>query len=131
MNIKPEELVSLALKAREYAYAPYSGFAVGAAFLTTGGTVYTGCNVENSSYGLTMCAERVALFTAVAQGERNFAALAMAAGTEVYCSPCGACRQVFVEFGGDLKIYMANCHGAYKETTATQLVPEAFALALE
>ncbi len=124
----PEELISLAMKARQNAYAPYSGFAVGAALLAISGEVYTGCNVENSSYGLTVCAERVALFNAVAWGEREFTALAVVCGTEEYCSPCGACRQVLAEFGGDTKVYLANRHGAYLETTVAELLPMAFSL---
>ncbi|TYO97269.1 cytidine deaminase [Desulfallas thermosapovorans] len=126
--MKPEQLVALALEARQNAYVPYSNFAVGAALLTTGGRVYTGCNVENSSYGLTVCAERVALFTAVANGERKFAALAVAAGTEEYCSPCGACRQVLAEFDTGTRVYLANRHGAYRETTVAELLPSAFSL---
>lgn len=128
MQMKPEQLIALALEARQNAYAPYSNFAVGAALLTAKGEVYTGCNVENSSYGLTVCAERIALFTAVAGGERKFSALAVAADTEEYCSPCGACRQVLAEFGGDTKVYLANRHGAYRETTVAELLPMAFAL---
>ncbi|KAF1084074.1 Cytidine deaminase [Sporotomaculum syntrophicum] len=124
----PEELIALAMRARQNAYVPYSGFAVGAALLANSGEVYTGCNVENSSYGLTVCAERVALFNAVARGEREFIALAVVCGTEEYCSPCGACRQVLAEFGGDTKVYLANRYGAYQETTVAELLPIAFSL---
>jgi cytidine deaminase len=124
----PEELIALAMTARQNAYAPYSGFTVGAALLAISGEVYTGCNVENSSYGLTVCAERVAVFNAVARGEREFIALAVVCGTEEYCSPCGACRQVLAEFGGDIKVYLANRHGAYRETTVAELLPMAFLL---
>ena len=124
--MKPEELVSLALQARENAYAPYSNFAVGAALLSADGEVFTGCNVENASYGLSMCAERVALFKAVCRGKRSFAAVAVAAGTGDYCRPCGACRQVLAEFGGHTRVYMANRHGAYSEMTVAELLPEAF-----
>jgi len=120
--------VNVALKAMENAYAPYSNFAVGAALLTTGGEVVTGGNVENASYGLTMCAERVALFNAVSQGKRSFSAIAIAAGTEKYCSPCGACRQVLAEFGGGIRVYMANRHGKFVETTVAELLPSAFNL---
>ncbi len=126
--MKPEKLITMAMSARQNAYVPYSSFAVGAALLAGSGDVYTGCNVENSSYGLTVCAERVALFTAVARGERKFTALAVVAGTEEYCSPCGACRQVLAEFGGDTKVYLANRHGAYRETTVAELLPVAFSL---
>ncbi len=126
--MKPEELVQRALKAREKAYAPYSHFKVGAAILSTDGEVFTGCNVENASYGLTVCAERVALFKAVTMGRRSFSAIAIAAGTSDYCSPCGACRQVLAEFGGSTKVYMANCKGEYREMTVAELLPAAFNL---
>ncbi len=126
--MKPEELVKLALEAGENAYAPYSRFKVGAALLTAGGEVFTGCNVENASYGLTICAERVVLYNAVSRGERSFSAIAVAADTNDYCSPCGACRQVLAEFGGDIKVYMANRRGEYRETTVAELLPAAFGL---
>ncbi|HBX22846.1 MAG TPA: cytidine deaminase [Desulfotomaculum sp.] len=126
--MKPEELVQHALKAREKAYAPYSHFKVGAAILTDDGEVFTGCNVENASYGLTVCAERVALFKAVSLDKRNFSAIAIFAGTDDYCSPCGACRQVLAEFGGSTKVYMANRKGEYREMTVAQLLPAAFNL---
>lgn len=126
--MKPEELVNQALEAREKAYAPYSHFKVGAALLTTDGEVFTGCNVENASYGLTVCAERVALFKAVSRGRRSFSAIAIVAGTDNYCSPCGACRQVLAEFGGSTKVYMANRKGEYREMTVAELLPAAFNL---
>lgn len=126
--VTPQELIALALEARKNAYAPYSGFAVGAALLTGDGQVFTGCNVENASYGLTICAERVALFTAVARGNRSLRAIAVVAGTDDYCSPCGACRQVLAEFGGDTRVYLANRHGAYRETTVAELLPGTFTL---
>jgi len=124
----PEELVARALKARENAYVPYSKFPVGAALLTAEGEVFTGCNVENASYGLTVCAERVAVFSAVARGKRSFKALAVAADTGDYISPCGACRQVLAEFGGDMKVYLADRHGDFRETTVAELLPAAFSL---
>ncbi len=127
-RVTPAKLVNMALEARKHAYAPYSGFKVGAALLAADGEVFTGCNVENASYGLSMCAERVALFNAVAQGRRSFIALAVAADTEDYCSPCGACRQVLAEFGGDIAVYMANKDGAFRAATAVELLPAAFAL---
>lgn len=126
----PQELVARALAVRENAYAPYSGFMVGAALLTTGGDVYTGCNVENSSFGLTVCAERIALFNAVSRGKRSFAALAVVADTKDYISPCGACRQVLAEFGGATRVYLANCYGDFRETTVSALLPLAFVLDL-
>ncbi len=126
--MSPEKLILHAQKAREMAYAPYSGFSVGAALLTEQGSIYTGCNVENSSYGLTVCAERIAVFKAVCAGERQFKALAIFAGTESYCSPCGACRQVLLEFGRETEVYMSNDKGEYKVMTVGDLVPEAFEL---
>lgn len=124
----PQELVARAWTARENAYAPYSSFMVGAAILTADSQVYTGCNVENSSYGLTICAERVALFNAVAKGQRHFKALAVVADTAAYISPCGACRQVLAEFGGATKVYLANRDGEFMVTTVAELLPMAFAL---
>jgi cytidine deaminase len=94
-----DALVKAAWQVREYAYAPYSNFGVGAALLAADGLIFTGCNVENLSFGLTICAERVAIGAAVAAGVRNFLALAVVADTAVPVSPCGACRQVMAEFG--------------------------------
>ena len=99
-----EKLIGAATAAREKAYAPYSNFRVGAAILTKEGRYYTGCNIENASYGLTCCAERVALFKAVSNRERTFEAIAVTAGTSEFCSPCGACRQVLAEFGTNIKV---------------------------
>ncbi len=93
-----EELLQRAKEARNLAYAPYSSFAVGAAVLASSGKIYTGCNIENASYGMTICAERVAIFSAIAAGERKFLALAVVCDTEEFCRPCGACRQVMEEF---------------------------------
>ncbi len=93
-----EELLQRAKEARDLAYAPYSSFAVGAAVLASSGKIYTGCNIENASYGMTICAERVAIFSAIAAGERKFLALAVVCDTEEFCRPCGACRQVMEEF---------------------------------
>lgn len=101
-------LLEEAKKARERAYAPYSRFHVGAALRAASGKVYRGCNVENASFGLTTCAERVALQTAVAEGERVFDAVAIDAGTPAPTPPCGACRQVLAEFGVDLRVVLAG-----------------------
>ncbi len=120
------ELVGLALAARGNAYAPYSRYRVGAALLTTGGRVFTGCNVENGSYGLTVCAERVAVFAAVAGGERGFAALAVAADREGYCRPCGACLQVLSEFAPSLRLLLADVRGDFEVKTVAELLPGAF-----
>lgn len=120
-----EELIALAAKARERAYAPYSHFAVGAAVMTPSGVVYTGCNVENGVYGLTICAERVAVFKAVSNGELQLAALALV--TETMSTPCGACRQVLAEFGeADMPIIVANTDGESRKYKLGELLPASF-----
>jgi cytidine deaminase len=101
-------LVDAARRAREYAVATFSGFKVGAALETADGVVITGCNVENATYGLTICAERVAMFKALSEGHRSFARVAVVADTEAPTPPCGACRQILWEFGGDLEVILAN-----------------------
>ncbi len=127
-SLKQGELIQAALSARSRAYAPYSGFRVGAALLTGGGSIFTGCNIENSSYGLTCCAERVALFKAVSEGERDFAAMAVVSDSDEFCSPCGACRQVMAEFGEGIMVYMCRNNGEYRLKTAGQLLPARFRL---
>ena len=102
------DLVSAARQAREHACAPYSHFKVGAALETADGAVVTGCNIENATYGLTICAERVAMFKALSEGERSFARIAVVADTEAPTPPCGACRQILWEYGGDLEIVLAH-----------------------
>jgi len=128
MEFPIEKLIGAAAASREKAYAPYSNFRVGAAILTKEGRYYTGCNIENASYGLTCCAERVALFKAVSNSERSFEAIAVTAGTDEYCSPCGACRQALAEFGTDIKVYMVNGSGNYQVRTVAELLPESFTL---
>jgi cytidine deaminase len=103
--VTPAELMTAAERARRNAHAPYSRFAVGAALLTRGGRIVGGCNVENASFGLSICAERNALFNAVGQGEREFVAIAVTAGRDESASPCGACRQVLHEFAPRLWVY--------------------------
>jgi cytidine deaminase len=105
-TLDPSALLDEARQAREQSYAPYSRFRVGAALLTAGGVIYRGCNVENVSYGLTVCAERVAIQTAIAAGERTFSAVAIATGASIPTPPCGACRQVLAEFGADLLVVL-------------------------
>ena len=122
-----EALVELAKKARAHAYAPYSGFAVGAAVLAADGRVFVGCNIENASYGLTNCAERTAIFSAVAAGAREIRALAVAADGALPCSPCGACRQVIAEFAVE-RIILANLKGSRRVVTKEELLPFAFSL---
>jgi cytidine deaminase len=103
-----DALVELARRAREHAVADYSHFKVGAALETSDGTVVTGCNVENATYGLTVCAERVAMFKALSEGHRAFTRIAIVADTAEPTPPCGACRQILWEFGGDLEVVLAN-----------------------
>jgi cytidine deaminase len=123
-----QELIELALLVRQQAYVPYSQYAVGAALLSTSGKVYTGCNVENAVYGVTICAERVALFKAVSEGEREFEALAVV--TSNGGSPCGACRQVLAEFGPDIRVLIASTEQhllrLVAETQVADLLPRAF-----
>ncbi len=124
-----DELILKAIEARENAYVPYSKFSVGAAVLTTNGDVYLGCNIENASYGLCMCAERNALYNAYCHGvtQDDIEALAIVADTELPVSPCGACRQVINElFPKNVPIYLANLSGDVKETTIEELLPYAF-----
>lgn len=119
------ELIREALLARECSYSPYSSFPVGAALLATSGRIYRGTNVENASYGLTMCAERVAIGCAVAAGERSFEAIAVV--VRGGGSPCGACRQVLFEFGHSLRVVMADEGGSLVEVkTMAELLPSAF-----
>jgi cytidine deaminase len=106
--LKDSKLVAAARRARRHAQAAYSGFKVGAALETTAGVVITGCNVENATYGLTVCAERVAMFKALSQGHRKFRRVAIVADTDAPTPPCGACRQILWEFGGDLEVILAN-----------------------
>lgn len=120
-------LRNAALAARDRAYAPYSQFAVGAALLCDDGTVVSAANVENASYGLSMCAERAAIFAAVAAGRTRFAALAVAGPEGAGAAPCGACRQVLAEFGTGVRVLYATAHGE-AETTLAALLPDAFSL---
>ena len=103
-----DKLVAAARRARRNAHASFSGFKVGAALETADGTIVTGCNVENATYGLTICAERVAMFKAISDGHRKFRRVAVVADTEAPTPPCGACRQILWEFGGDLEVILAN-----------------------
>jgi len=122
-----KRLIELAIEAMERAYCPYSTFPVGAALLCADGTVVTGVNVENAVNGLSLCAERVAVFKAISEGKRDFVRLAVACNAP-YCQPCGACRQVLYEHAPNLEILMAGTDGRYKRTTIRDLLPEAFSL---
>ena len=127
----PKELMSRARQAMGRAYAPYSGFTVGAALLCADGTVYEGCNIENASYSPTVCAERTAFFKAVYDGHRDFTAIAVCGGKEGkitgFFPPCGVCRQVMGEFcSPDFKIYMIGPEESFREVTLSQLLPFSF-----
>lgn len=120
-----EKLIQRAVQAREWAYAPYSNYTVGAALLTTSGRIYEGVNVENAAYPDSMCAERVAIYKAVSEGERKFVAIAVV--TKDGGSPCGSCRQVLAEFGLDTVVLIANEQGMLlNETSVAELLPQAF-----
>ena len=120
-----QKLINRAIVARDKTYSPYSHFGVGAALLCEDGTIYEGCNIENASYGLTNCAERTAIFKAVSEGQTKFKALAVVADTEGPCAPCGACRQVMVEFKIPL-IIMGNLMGDIKIVSIEELLPFSF-----
>ena len=129
----PEQLIDLAKDAMTRAYSPYSGFKVGAALLCADGTVYQGCNIENASFTPTVCAERTAVFKAVSEGKREFAALAVCGGKDGVitgiCPPCGVCRQVLREFcRDDFPVYLALPAGKYETRTMAQLLPDSFSL---
>jgi len=117
------ELLGISNRVRSEAYAPYSRFAVGAALLASDGQVFTGCNVENISFGLTMCAERVAVGSAVASGSKQFELLAIVSDSAEPVVPCGACRQVLAEFAPDLRIVVSNLAGETAEFRLTELLP--------
>ena len=119
-------LINEAIKVREQAYAPYSHFKVGAALLGKSGKIYLGCNVENASYGATICAERTAAVKAVSEGERSFEALAVVTDSQRPGSPCGICRQFLAEFGLDLKLFLGNLDGEVIEATLADYFPAPF-----
>lgn len=122
-----EMLLQLAMEASKSAYVPYSKFHVGAALECSDGTVFTGCNVENSSYGATNCAERTAIYKAISEGHRDFVRIAVySPDSEIYTMPCGICRQVMVEFNRDMELILGRANGEFKVMTLRQLLPEAF-----
>jgi len=124
--VEDKELIASAMQSRQQAYCPYSHYAVGAALLTASGRVYTGCNVENASYGLTICAERTAAVKAVSSGDREFVAIAVA--TADGGTPCGACRQVLVEFGPHMRVLVADASGNCRTYRLDELLRDAFIL---
>ncbi len=126
MENNEKELVEAARKVREKAYAPYSNFRVGAAVRTKGGKIYTGCNVESASYGLTVCAERVAIWKAVSEGEKEFTEIAVVADTHELTPPCGVCRQIIWEFCGDIPVIFANLKNDSETVQMSELLPRAF-----
>ena len=120
------ELLAAALDARQHAHAPFSHFLVGAALEDAEGRIHTGCNIENATYGLTICAERVAVFKAMSEGAREFRRIAVAADTETLTPPCGACRQILWEFCGDIEITLVNPRGQSETLRMKDLFPRAF-----
>ena len=123
-----EELIKLAKKAKDGSYSPYSHFRVGAALLTADGSVYTGANVECSSYGGTICAERAALVKAVNDGKRDFSAIAIISDDTAPCRPCGICRQMLSDFSPDMTVISASSDGSYVQNRLSDLLPHAFNL---
>jgi cytidine deaminase len=126
MRKKDQPLVEAARQAREKARAPYSKFKVGSALLASDGRIFTGCNIESSSYGLTICSERVALFKALSEGAGKFTRIAIVADTDELTAPCGACRQVMWDFCGDIEIILVNLGSQSKTTRLSKLFPEPF-----
>jgi cytidine deaminase len=122
----PQTLTEAALKAREHAHAPYSHFLVGAALEDDAGQVHTGCNVENATYGLTICAERVAVFKAISEGARRFTRIAIAADSATLTPPCGACRQILWEFCGNIEMILINPRGESETLHLKEIFPRAF-----
>jgi len=123
-----DKLIAEAKMAREKAYAPYSNFKVGAAVLTSNGKIFSGCNIENSSYGLSICAERAAIFNAVSSGYKKFTKIVVVTDSEPPSSPCGACRQVIFEFGDDIEVIMANLKGDMRIARIDELLKDGFKL---
>ncbi len=126
MNVSDKQLIEAAAKARQNAHAPFSNFKVGAAILTGDGEIITGCNIENATYGLTVCAERTAIFKAISDGKKQFTKIAVVADTENLTPPCGACRQIIWEFCGDIPVTMANLAGKSETMQMKELFPNAF-----
>jgi cytidine deaminase len=121
--MKKKEMFELVLKARDLAIAPYSNFQVGSIVICKDGTIISGCNIEVSSYGLTMCAERVALFKALSDGQRNFTDIVVIADSPEIVTPCGACRQIMTDFALTANVHLFNTEGKYKKISVKELLP--------
>ena len=121
-----DQLIAAAKQARENAHAPYSNFRVGAAIRATSGRIFAGCNIENATYGLTICAERVAIFKAISEGERGFDAVAVVTDTQALTPPCGACRQLIWEFCGAVPVVLSNLNGRIEVLQMRDLFPKPF-----
>lgn len=126
INIEDKELIKLAIEARKKSYSPYSKFKVGAALLTSEGNIYTGCNIESSSFSPTICAERTALAKAVSSGDKKFVKIAIIGSEGEYTYPCGVCRQFLREFANDMEIIIAKNENEFKKTSLTELLPNSF-----
>lgn len=126
MQENEKKLIEAATAARENAYAPYSNFKVGAAVEADDDNIYIGCNVESASYGLTVCAERVAIWKGISRGEKHFKRIAVVVDTEELTPPCGVCRQIIWEFCGDVPVILANLHGKTETVMMSDLLPRAF-----
>jgi cytidine deaminase len=124
--VTTEQLAAAALEARKHAHSPYSKFRVGAALLDATGGVHTGCNIENATYGLTVCAERVAIFKAMSAGVRTFGKIAVATDSADFTPPCGACRQILYEFCGDIEVVLVASDGRTQVTNVSKLFPSPF-----
>ncbi|MDD6189570.1 MAG: cytidine deaminase [Clostridiales bacterium] len=127
-DMTDRELINIAVEASGKAYAPYSNFTVGAALECEDGSVYTGCNIENASYGCTNCAERTAVFKAVSEGNRRFRRIAVYADSDNYCMPCGVCRQVLNEFSPELEVLSVRGDGRYVSYSLKELLPRSFSM---
>lgn len=126
MDFDRQKLIRAAMSAREMAYAPFSGFRVGAALLCGDGAVYTGCNIENSSFGLTICAERTAAVKAISEGHSKFRRIVIVGNSKDFCYPCGACRQFLYEFSPDMEVICLNRAREAKRMTLRELMPCGF-----
>lgn len=123
---KKKQLIKQALEAQKNAYAPYSKYKVGSAILTTDGTIFTGCNIENASYPCGLCAERTAISKAVSSGFKEFSDIAIAGSSDNFCTPCGICRQMLYEFSPQINVICCKNNGEHKEFSLKELLPQSF-----